>query len=290
MSEESNESRKVCEHPYVWLWPAWREFLALYPELLRGSGVEDDALIADYREYLDLGIESEFARPTDLPARLADVHQAHTVHRNNDLDLTLRAAILSKRTREEIADYFRLDVNVVAAHEALFYDVRDFLDCPGQIVPAILQEEEEAQVWLRAAFHLGWDALLALWGIDPMSDETAGRLHETVRGQIHRQAWLAAHSRTIDEKNANAILRQALQIRRMDRLEADSEAKRDLLQERAALVRAKTEEMRREAQHAEPDGAPTVLAEGVDMYTDMLRRFAAVDVLAEEDVEETRAA
>jgi hypothetical protein len=133
----------------------------------------------------------------------------------------LEARLLARQADAEIADQFGVDPEVVAAYEALFYCVRDRIDCVDWVTfeaigPRIYAGFDPSDVevaWKALAYHLGPVVLDAL--LDPDLARTDPGLAEQLDLLVRLMAT------PVTSGNAMKYLKLYELNRRIERSEAD---------------------------------------------------------------------
>jgi hypothetical protein len=102
-----------------------------------------------------------------------EIHSAYDLRDNNAtyFNWIIEAAVLARRTQDEIAEYIGLDVRTVEAYEALFYDVRTKLDKEGYILGCLLGPivtkgfvgNDPDGFWKIIAYYGGWEHVKGCW-------------------------------------------------------------------------------------------------------------------------------
>ena len=175
--------------------PHWRWVRA--QELLRQnknpSRTLDDEWTALTFQYLRR--RASLSRPDRLssfPGRLRKLRRAHCIREaGGPLQLEIEARLLARMTTEEIAESMGISRGVVEAYEAMFFSVREFLDCKEWILlfatdvvgPAALPD---ARLW-RACAYLGGRRMVQFMLECLKPRDRVLDLH-TIHSRLH--AWL----------------------------------------------------------------------------------------------------
>lgn len=248
----------LCKPPLGLRTPDWRMGLARRGEDdWTGWGVEGDGALraaADFLRPADAGGGEGPARGTPEERSISE---ALEISRNKELALGAKAFAMARCASAEIADIFALEAEAVEAFLLLFWDVRAFLDAPGQVRVLLLKtQDEDLMAWCTLAYQHGPDVLKGLWGMVPMTEAMHEAVEEYVRSQISRHTFVAAMTAESGQGPGIGILRQFIAQKQFDK------------EKGAARPRAGRPGKGKDA----PAAAP--LRKPANMRTDALKQFA----------------
>lgn len=253
--------------PFPFMRPDWREECAGWTaEQRRVWRLDRDLLLHRLSWYFErrrtAGWEPEIQ---DHPG-LRDVHMATQLRENPTVHLLLRAAILARRTPEEIQKDFQIEAGVLDTYEKCFFAARPYLGAEMAILCYLQFCEKDFQLIGGVAFCMGWDALRAVMSHGPVTQPVTEEVRGAIEAKIIKDGLLASHSVTVSSKNAAEVIERAIRLRKLDEVQQRRRGAGARKPERVEADSAEKEEP--QGVTADDDAPPPI-----DLRTDELRRI-----------------
>jgi hypothetical protein len=178
------------------------------------------------------------------------VAQALWIHRSTPARRLVRGLVLARVPAAEIAGCLGVPTEVIEVYESTFWHVRSQLDARGAVAVIIdsCDADDAEREYLRIAYCHGQEAFLQVLGVRPMDPRTTELIRRRMESRLSVQALIAGRLPVDSERAASRVIRDYLQLRRLELTSKVKEIKaRNLLeklQRERAQGRAQREHLR----------------------------------------------
>lgn len=132
----------------------------------------------------------------------------------------LEALVMADYQSNDIAEFLDLPLPIIEAYERCYFDIRRHLSRPvalraylhARVEARGLRDLDPDPFWKTVAMDGGVKTLLALWGAGTLDVAERRRFDELIASQARRNAFKAAHARSVSAKNANLVIQEYTEL------------------------------------------------------------------------------